>query len=244
MIAAIAIDPEWYRRSMRGVYVRDCSACMALVLLAGTRLADSRRWIDVSFFRFQPSEFGKMLLVLFVAAFLADRLSRIERPAHAADGRRARRAADRCSSSRSPTSGAALVYVAAVGGLPVRGRDPLVASRPARGASGCSLAVAVLWLLPAAGMPVLKTTSAHRLTGFLEPGQGSGRRHVQHAPVDHAVGAGRRDGPRRRASATQTSLDYLPEHATDFAFASLAEQRGFLGAPCSCSSTCSSSGEA
>jgi len=29
--------------------------------------------------------------------------------------------------------------------------------------------------------------------------------------------------------ATQTRLDYLPEHATDFAFASLSEQRGFAG---------------
>ena len=29
--------------------------------------------------------------------------------------------------------------------------------------------------------------------------------------------------------ASQTKLDYLPEHATDFAFASLAEQRGFVG---------------
>jgi rod shape determining protein RodA len=44
-----------------------------------------------------------------------------------------------------------------------------------------------------------------------------------------AVGAG---GVRGRGveGATQTSLDYLPEHATDFAFASLAEQRGFFGA--------------
>ena len=30
--------------------------------------------------------------------------------------------------------------------------------------------------------------------------------------------------------ATQTRLDYLPEHATDFAFASVAEERGFFGA--------------
>src|SRR5207244_3269976 len=44
-----------------------------------------------------------------------------------------------------------------------------------------------------------------------------------------AVGAG---GVRGRgvAGATQTALDYLPEHATDFVFASLAEQRGFVGA--------------
>ena len=44
-----------------------------------------------------------------------------------------------------------------------------------------------------------------------------------------AVGAGGVDG-RGVAGATQTNLDYLPEHATDFAFASLAEQRGFVGA--------------
>ena len=32
------------------------------------------------------------------------------------------------------------------------------------------------------------------------------------------------------AGATQTNLNYLPEHNTDFIFSSLAEQRGFLGA--------------
>ena len=30
--------------------------------------------------------------------------------------------------------------------------------------------------------------------------------------------------------ATQTRLNYLPEHATDFAFASLSEEHGFFGA--------------
>jgi len=44
-----------------------------------------------------------------------------------------------------------------------------------------------------------------------------------------AVGSGGLDG-RGVAGATQTRLDYLPEHATDFVFASFAEQRGFFGA--------------
>ena len=44
-----------------------------------------------------------------------------------------------------------------------------------------------------------------------------------------AVGAGGLRG-RGVVGATQTGLDYLPEHATDFAFASLAEERGFFGA--------------
>ena len=43
-----------------------------------------------------------------------------------------------------------------------------------------------------------------------------------------AVGAGGFSG-RGVEGASQTRLDYLPEHATDFVFASLAEQRGFVG---------------
>ena len=43
-----------------------------------------------------------------------------------------------------------------------------------------------------------------------------------------AVGSGGLTG-RGVVEASQTKLDYLPEHATDFAFASLAEQRGFVG---------------
>ena len=58
-----------------------------------------------------------------------------------------------------------------------------------------------------------------------------------------AVGSGGLDG-RGVVEASQTRLDYLPEHATDFAFASLAEQRGFVGCASCCSCTCSSSGGA
>ena len=36
---------------------------------------------DVGFFRFQPSEFGKVLLILALAAFLADRARSISSPA-------------------------------------------------------------------------------------------------------------------------------------------------------------------
>jgi rod shape determining protein RodA len=43
------------------------------------------------------------------------------------------------------------------------------------------------------------------------------------------VGAGGLSG-RGVKGATQTNYDYLPEHATDFAFASFSEQRGFTGA--------------
>src|SRR5262249_18614071 len=127
-----------------------------------------------------------------------------------------------------PDIGTALVYTAVLGSilfvsgvrwlhLAVIGSVALIA------------ALAVLWWLPASGMNVLKPYQAARLTGFTHPDSDpSGATYN----VSHSIAAGGAGGVRGRgvAGATQTSLDYLPEHATDFAFASLAEQRGFFGA--------------
>ena len=225
MIAVIAIDPEWYRRSMRGVYLVLLGG-LAIVLLAGSVSRHSRRWIDVSFFRFQPSEFGKMLLVLFVAAFLADRLSRIDdlrTPLMAV----ALAVPPTLLVFAQPDLGSALVYVAAVGAcLFVAGirwsHLALLAG------VGLFLAVAVLWLLPAAGMPVLKDYQRSRLTGFLSPDKDPAGATYNVNQSIIAVGAGGATG-RGPSNSSQTNLDYLPESQTDFAFAAFAEQRGFLG---------------
>ena len=87
----------------------------------------------------------------------------------------------------------------------------------------------VLWLLPAAGADVLKPYQKSRLIGFLHPDQDPRGSTYNITQSKTAVGAGGFEG-RGVAGATQTNLQFLPEHATDFAFASLSEQRGFLGA--------------
>jgi len=87
----------------------------------------------------------------------------------------------------------------------------------------------VLWLLPAAGFNVLKPYQAARLTGFTHPGNDPRGATYNLRQSITAVGAGGLRG-RGVVGATQTRLNYLPEHATDFAFASLAEERGFFGA--------------
>ena len=68
-----------------------------------------------------------------------------------------------------------------------------------------------------------------RLTGFLNPDLDPSGTTYNATQSITAVGSGGLDG-RGVAGATQTNLNYLPEHATDFIFSSLAEQRGFLGA--------------
>ena len=225
MLVMIAIDPEWYRRSMRGLYVL-MLGLLALVILAGTVSRGSKRWIDVSFFRFQPSEFGKLLLVLVLAALLADRLQRTEElrtPLLAV----ALAVLPILLVFAQPDLGSALVYIAAlaaclfVGGVRWSHLGLV-------GAATAFLVVAVLWLLPAAGMPVLKDYQVQRLTSFMSPSSDPTGATYNVTQSEIAVGAGSVTG-RGVNNATQTNLDYLPESQTDFAFAAFAEQRGFLG---------------
>jgi rod shape determining protein RodA len=226
MAGAILVDPQWYRRwkpTLYGVMI----GLMVLVALVGTVARGSRRWIDFSFFRFQPSEFGKLLFVLFMAAFLADRIRRIE------DVRTPLLAIGLAVPPvllvfLQPDLGSGLVYLAALGAcLFVAGIRWLHLGVLV----GLTLlaVTAALWLLPAVGVQVLKEYQADRLTGFLDPEQDpQGTTWNQRQSIT-AVGSGGFSG-RGVDEATQTRLDYLPEHATDFAFASLSEQRGFVGA--------------
>ena len=187
----------------------------------------SKRWIDLGFFRFQPSEFGKLLVVLALAGFLADRFRRM------GEWRTSLTAVALALPPMllvfvQPDIGSALVYAAALVGVlliaGVRWLHLVVFAIVA-----VVLALSVLWWLPSAGMPVLKGYQTSRLTGFFHPDQDPRGSTYNVTQSITAVGSG---GPSGRgvAGATQTSLDFLPEHATDFVFASLAEQRGFLGA--------------
>ena len=91
-----------------------------------------------------------------------------------------------------------------------------------------TVALLVLWVLPAAGTPVLKAYQQDRLTGFLHPDSDPRGTTYNISQSITTLGAGELRG-RGVSGATQTSLNYLPEHRTDFVFASFGEQRGFLG---------------
>jgi rod shape determining protein RodA len=89
--------------------------------------------------------------------------------------------------------------------------------------------VLILGVLPGVGLPVLKDYQQARLTGFLHPQSDPGGATYNITQSKNAIGAGQLRG-RGVNDATQTTLNFLPEHHTDFVFASLAEERGFLGA--------------
>ncbi len=224
-VVVLFVEPQVYRRYKRVIY-GGTAGVMLLVLLTGTVSRHSKRWLDIGFFRFQPSEFGKLLFVLFLAGFLADRARRLGESRTVLEG-----VGLGCIPILlvfvQPDVGTAMVYTAALAAvLFVAGvRWPHLA---ALGMGTLVVVLGVLWLLPAAGVHVLKPYQEQRLTGFTHPASDPAGATYNVAQSINAVGAGGVRG-RGEAGATQTNLNFLPEHATDFAFASLAEQRGFVG---------------
>ena len=225
-VALLFVDPSTYRRFRRPIYFGTL-AVMVFVLAAGAATRGSKRWIDVGFFKFQPSEFGKVLFVLVIAGFLAERGRSINSPAAplAAIGYGL---VPIVLVFLQPDIGTALVYTAALAAVlfvaGVRWSHLAVLL-----VATVTIALGVLWVAPAAGIQVLKPYQQDRLIGFTHPNNDPRGATYNLRQSITAVGAGGLRG-RGVLGATQTRLNYLPEHATDFAFASLAEERGFFGA--------------
>jgi len=226
LLVALAVDPERYRRAYRSIF----GSTILLVLLVfpfADETRGAKRWIELGPFQFQPSEFGKLLFVLALAGFLADRARRLH------EGRvvfqaLALGAIPIALVFKQPDLGTALVYGAALlACLFVAGiRWPHFIGLLAL---GVACAVSVLVLLPRLGVELLEPYQKDRLTGFTQPDFDPGDTTYNVNQSITAIGSGGFDG-RGVAGATQTRFGFTPESRTDFVFSSFAEQRGFVGA--------------
>jgi rod shape determining protein RodA len=227
MLVAARIDYSRFRELRVGIYVTMISLIL-LVLLSGGVTRGSRRWLELPFFRFQPSELGKVLLVLALSAFLIDRV---------------RRQSDREVTSRimllaliptmlvmaQPDLGTSIVYVSiALMLLFVAGTK--WTHFAALAALAAAAATLVLIVAPAVGAPLLKGYQKERLTAFLHKNDADpSSQGYQLNQALIAVGSGQKNG-RGSEEATQTRFAFLPERHTDFIFAVIGERYGFMGA--------------
>jgi rod shape determining protein RodA len=197
------------------------------VLAVGSSTNGAGRWINLGFYQFQPSEFGKLGVCLALAGLLADRRLVLSswRTTALAVGLVALPAA---LVFKEPDFGTALVYAAIlismlfIAGTRVRQLAAL---------AGIAALVAALTLavLPAAGVHIVQPYQVQRLTAFLHPSADPAKAGWNQDQATIAVGSGGVAG-RGVEQATQTRYGFLPEHHTDFIFAVLGEQRGFIGA--------------
>jgi rod shape determining protein RodA len=198
---------------------------IALVLVISTATRGAHSWIALPFFNFQPSELGKVLLIVSLSAFLVDRMRRMGRDT---TGRiMLLGLIPPMFVIAEPDPGSAMVYVAGTFAV------LFVAGAPWRhfAALGVVIAVAITTVLvvaPMAGVEVLKPYQVDRLTSFLHPSANPGTEGYQQQQALIAMGSGEKTG-RGVANATQTSLNFLPEHHTDFIFAVIGETFGFVG---------------
>jgi len=186
------------------------------VLAVGTRVNGSRRWIGVGPLAFQPSEFAKLALVVWVAAYLSRRgaprsLTELAKPVGLVSLGFAGLVL------MEPDLGTALVILLVVGAI-------LLVS----GTRASVLAMAYAIVIALAG--VFAWSSPYRrdrLLTFLDPWKdptGSGMQNVQ-ALISLGSGGifgnGLGQGP--------STLNYLPEARTDMMAAVIGGQFGFVG---------------
>ena len=213
---------EW-RLGLYGVMI----ATILLTLGVGTATRGSKRWINFPFFNFQPSELGKVLLTLALAGFLVDRT---------------RRLGERETTARimllavlpamlvivQPDLGSGFVYVTiALALLFIAGTK--WTHFALLGVLTVGAVTAVLVVGPALGTHVLKDYQVQRLTAFVHPSDNPRDQGYQLKQSITAIGSGEKVG-RGANGATQTKLDFIPEHHTDFVFSVVGEEFGFVGA--------------
>jgi rod shape determining protein RodA len=237
MLVLARLDYARFRPLKNGIYALLVLSIVA-VLGVGHSVKGAQRAISLPFFSFQASELGKVLLTLALSAFIVDR---------------ARRLRERESTARvmlaalvpamlviaQPDLGSGLVYMAIAYVM------LLVAGTPARQLGGlvalvCASLAIVLVAAPALGIHALKPYQSERLTAFLHPSSnfqqikekeaktGEPDPAYQLAESKIAIGSGQKTG--RGSDSTQLTGNYLPEGHTDFVFAAVGEQYGFVGA--------------
>ncbi|HEY5261168.1 MAG TPA: FtsW/RodA/SpoVE family cell cycle protein, partial [Solirubrobacteraceae bacterium] len=232
------VDYARLRNLTYPIYAALIVSILAVLALGHESALGAQRSIEFPLFSFQSSEIGKVLLIVALSAFVVDR---------------SRRLRDLDTTARvllaalvpamlviaQPDLGSGLVYmtiafmllfVAGTSWKQLVGLIALVAI------SGTIVLVAA----PAAGVQVLKTYEVERLTAFLHPTSNFQEIKEKEAKTGEpdpvyqqleskiAIGSGQKTG--RGSNSTQIEGNYVPEDDTDFVFAAVGEQYGFVGA--------------
>lgn len=192
---------------------------LVVVLLAGEGSLGARRWLDVAGTPVQASEVAKVLLVIALARFLADRRDRIHHISTFLLSL-ALAALPTALILMQPDMGTAIIVMSVWLGMVI-----MAGARATHVIILLTTAVlAVPFLLLA-----LSDYQLERLTLFLNPEEdplGPGFNTLQ---AEISVGSGGLLG-KGLFQGTQTQLEFLQTRTTDYIFSVLGEELGFLGA--------------
>jgi rod shape determining protein RodA len=217
-LAATVVDYRWLEHFAWPLYLANLGL-LGLTLLVGGGSGGVSRWVQVGGIQFQFSELGKILVIIALARYAAhpDRL----RSLWGISGACLLVIPPWLLVVFQPDLGTSLVFGAILVGMLFLGG----ASLRWLGV----LAAAALAFLPLAWTSLLRDYQKQRILAFLDPAADPQGAAYQIHQAQAAVGAGGLTG-RGLTNGLQGQLGLLPVQRTDFVFAVLAEELGFIGA--------------
>lgn len=214
------IDYQLFKRLAYVVYFLNFGATLAVTLFGKVALG-AQRWIDLGFFRYQPSETMKIAMILVLARALCHR---------SVEGRGMGFKELLLPMIlllipfglvvEQPDLGTALILMA-IGGS-------MILFMKVRKSILISAIILAAIAIPVSWQYVLRDYQKNRVITFLSPGndpRGTGYNSIQSRI---AVGSGQIVGKGFRKG-TQSQLEFLPERHTDFIYSVLSEEHGFIG---------------
>jgi len=202
---------------------------LVLVLVLGSEQRGTTGWIGFGGYKIQPAEISKVLIIASFASFLAKRQGELQTlrqmiPAFVFVG------VPFLLVMLQPDLGTGLVFLAIlVGMMLVAGANPRILLTLV----GAAILLAVLWVVLhnqfGLWLP-LKDYQLSRLTVVINPyedgmgGRGDGWNTIQSLV---AIGSGGLTG-KGLFHGTQAQLQFLPERHTDFIYAVIGEELGFI----------------
>jgi rod shape determining protein RodA len=186
----------------------------------GAVVAGARRWIDLGAFQAQPSEAGKIAIIVALAAYLAERKGDV----------RARDVAISLAMVALPSFliflepdlGTAMVFVA------IMLVALLVAGAKIRHFLALIL-IGIIAIIGAIQFDLIHDYQIERLTAFMDPTPDVQSEGYNLEQSKIAIASGGARGKGFQAPNTQTTLDFVPEQYTDFIFTAVGEQLGLMG---------------
>lgn len=228
MIIVSLIDYVWVLNLYWLIYVAAVGS-LTLVLLIGQKVNGARRWINLGFTTFQPSELAKILLILFFAKFIMNHaddindkftiikfmvLSAIPLGLILAEP----------NLSTTICTAIVICLLIYVGGLSYKFIGTvLVILIP--------VAIIFLSIVVQPNQPFLKDYQQERILAFLEPEKYASDGAYQQNNSEMAIGSGQLTGKGLNNNTT-TSVkngNFILEPQTDFIFAIIGEELGFVG---------------
>lgn len=214
------LDYSWISKLSIAIYVLNLLAILYVTFFGKVALG-AQRWIDLGFFRYQPSETMKLAMIMLLAKILATR-----NPLGPGMGFKEMLAplvilfVPFVLVVEQPDLGTAMMLMAI-------GSSMLIFTKVRRWILVTAVILGIT-ALPIAWKFILHDYQKNRILTFLSPTsdpRGTGYNSIQ---SKIAVGSGRFFG-KGFMKGTQSQLEFLPERHTDFIYSVLSEEHGFVG---------------